>query len=114
MLARRRKCTHTPTPTCTGTDKCRRYELGYNQACASIECGDWPASRKRLDQVSTLTAAQLCVLRVCVRPFVPSCLHLCVLCVRPTHHYLYHYPCPRLSISAAATYLVDRHDTLAC
>ena len=31
--------------------------------------------------------------------------------VRPTHHYLYHYhyPYPRLSISAAATYLVDRH-----
>ena len=32
------------------------------------------------------------------------------LCVRPTHHYLYHYSYPRLSISAAATYLVDRHD----
>ena len=24
--------------------------------------------------------------------------------VRPTHHYLYHYSYPRLSISAAATY----------
>ena len=33
--------------------------------------------------------------------------------VRPTHHYLYHYSYPRLSISAAATYLVDRHDALA-
>ena len=32
--------------------------------------------------------------------------------VRPTHHYLYHYSYPRLSISAAATYLVDRHDVL--
>ena len=32
--------------------------------------------------------------------------------VRPTHHYLYHYSYPRLSISAAATYLVDRHDAL--
>ena len=32
------------------------------------------------------------------------------LCVRPTHHY--HYSYPRLSISAAATYLVDRHEAL--
>ena len=32
---------------------------------------------------------------------------------RTTHHYLYHYSYPRLSISAAATYLVDRHDALA-
>ena len=31
----------------------------------------------------------------------------------PHHHYLYHYSYPRLSISAAATYLVDRHDALA-
>ena len=30
--------------------------------------------------------------------------------VRPTHHYLYHYSYPRLSISAAATYLADRHN----
>ena len=28
---------------------------------------------------------------------------------RPTNRYLYHYSYPRLSISAAATYLVDRH-----
>ena len=33
--------------------------------------------------------------------------------VRPTHHYLYHYSYPRLSISAAATCLVDRHEALA-
>ena len=51
----------------------------------------------------------------------PSLVHLsavsgakCLkLCVRPTHYYLYHYSYPRLSISAAATYLVDRHDALA-
>ena len=29
------------------------------------------------------------------------------------HHYHYHYSYPRLSISAAATYLVDCHDALA-
>ena len=33
--------------------------------------------------------------------------------LRPTHHYLYHYSYPHLSISAAATYVVDRHDASA-